>query len=344
MKTTQIDDKPLKSHPGFHIWFFNHPVFYGIGDQLHFLFKYFQQMGGSVTCGRQPSNQRCNIVIENFDQQAVQHIKTFCQSRGKSISIVLTEHVDIHTKDSLPNYKQLELKSSSIHLHGKSVDEEFSYLPLPVLIQRSNCLLALREVTSNYFRLGDLPEMKGFSYLAHNRKVDTLWFPKLNSAFIDKTEAPSYDFIFLGAKTEFRESVINTLKDFGFTFVPTFNGVSIKQRHIQYKQARFCLNIPQDETWPWLSPMRIISALQAGLPVLSIGTNDTSAISVCTRQVPMVEGMIDTNQIRDMLASHETEALKALIAYEELAATDNTMSISLLNSLNSWALTDGIVL
>lgn len=334
----------LADHPGFHVWIFNHPYFIGVGDQLHFLFKYLQQLGVKVTCGRQPSDKRCNIVIENFDYAAVQKISSFCHNYGKSIAIVLTEHLDVVGNEALPKYVEGQFCRNDIHLHGKSMNSDFPYLPLPVLLQRANCLLALRGCTNSYFRLGDLPEMHGFEHLVKNCQVDTLWFPRLDQSLTETTDSPQYDFVFLGAETPFRKSVINQLSDSGFTFAPITNGLSVKRRHFLYKQARFCLNIPQDEMWPWLSPMRIISALQGGVPTLSIGTNDPSAISACTTQLPLIENEMDASHIRRLLASHKTVALNALKAYDDLTTTGNTSPVSFLKNLNSWALTDGIML
>lgn len=334
---------PLSDHPGFHVWIFNHPCFYGVGDQLHFLFKYFHQLGANITCGRQPSVERCNIVIENFDRASAHTVKTFCRNYGKSVSIVLTEHLDIVRKNPLLEFETKTLYSSEIFLHGKPVISDFTYLSLPVLLERSNHLLALSECTTSYFRLGDLPEMKGFEYLVNNGRVDTLWFPKLDPAYTIMPEVPQYDFIFLGALTPFRKSVIDRLEQLNFTFAPTKSGISVKKRHFLFKQARFCLNIPQDETWPWLSPMRIISALQAGVPTLSIGTNDSSAIRTCVKQVPSIKDAMGVNQIRELLASHTIEAQRALKAYEELVETGNTLTAPLLKNFNSWALTDNLL-
>lgn len=327
--------------PKLHIWIFNHPMFFGIGDQLHYIFKYFNQLGYKITCGRLPRLDSCNIIIENFNNNNLDTVKDFCITYGKSVGIVLTEHVDIETKIRV----ELDGKTtylSEIYLHGKTIDKDFDYLPKAVLIQRTNNLLSLSRYTNCYFRLGDLPAMKGFEILTLNKNIHTLWFPKLDDHQMDDQRNPSTNFIFIGARTTLRDQVIENLMAEGFTFVEVPKSVSVKRRHQLFKQAKYCLNIPQDKTWQWLSTMRIVSALQAGVPTLSIGTNDSSAISACTLQINLQGNDIDIHTISKLMASHKTKAIECLDNYREL--TNQTQSNSDLAPLfRSWALTDGIL-
>jgi len=326
-----------QSHPGVHVWLFNHPRFYGISDQIHFLYRYFKEVGIPISCGKSPSDSRCNIVIENFDDKTSAVVRDFCRSRSRCVSVVLTEHVDI-----APMVSAELAGRSQILLHGKSVLGHHDYLPLTVLLGRTNNLLALSDVTFRYYRLGDLPQMNGFECLAFGRVVDTLWFPKLPTQAAVLREDPMCDFVFFGTMTSFRKDVLGRLESNGFTFVPAGSGVSTKQRNRLIRQAKYCLNIPQDEAWPWLSPMRVLSALDVGVPTLSLGTNDGSAISRCVIQLPDFNRSDFVEQLRYFLNDHRRRAVDAVESYALLRSQGTESKSDIVQGLRGWALIDGI--
>lgn len=334
-----MENLALQYHPGFHVWIFNHPKFYGVGDQLHFLFKYFKQFGANITCGNQPSLSRCNIVIENFDDSTVGIIKEFCMTHGKSIAIVLTEHVDIVRNDLIESYSEVRCHTSSVHLHGRSVNDDFSYLPLQTIQSRTNALLNLSDCTSIYFRLGDLPEMRGFNYLCHNRSVETLWFPHIEITMDMRQVSPEYDFVFIGARTPYRNLVLEQLARNNIKVLIPSPGISIKKRQQFYHNAKYCLNIPQDEEWPWLSPMRIISGLQAGVATISVGTDDKSEISVCTIQIAERDIRRYPIILKTFIDDKVDQTKNMIKRYALLASSSNVANF---DKYISWAITDGL--
>ncbi|WP_185974041.1 hypothetical protein, partial [Brevibacillus sp. LEMMJ03] len=75
--------------------------------------------------------------------------------------------------------------------------------------------------------------------------------------------------------------------------------VSRKKRDQLNRSARIVLNLPQRQSWQWLSLMRVIAALRCGRATVSLGTVDTSRISACAYQLDL-----QTPDWKDTLKSH----------------------------------------
>ena len=86
--------------------------------------KIFKAYGYTVTCGRDLKKSALNIVIEYFDQQKIKIVKDFCLKYGKSVAIVMTEHLDFHEE---------------ITIHGLFPNQYSDYLDMSTLLSVNEC-------------------------------------------------------------------------------------------------------------------------------------------------------------------------------------------------------------
>ena len=86
------------------------------------------------------------------------------------------------------------------------------------------------------------------------------------------------------------------------------------------QSAKVILNLPQRETWNWLSLMRIYTSLKQNRTTVSISTNDDSKISNCCTQLNIrSDGFNDI--LKGIVESWTKNAFESQELYTDLADT-----------------------
>lgn len=255
--------------PPLHLWVYNHPLS-GIGDQLVFFWLLMKQQGYRVTMSRRPRLDALNVIIENFSEDSSQTLIEFCERTGKRVAIIMTEHLDLSDDELL--------------IHGLPLRNKNDYMAPETQLMRIKNLMDCAPWLRAIFTLGDLPELKGSALMFPGIPVRTLPFPALHRIAV-AAETPQNDFAFSGGSTVFRTRILQKVAA-SHSLIQTTQYPSRKRRDQINASARIVLNVPQRLGWRWLSPMRIIAALNCGRATVSIATEDTSWISRCCLQLP----------------------------------------------------------
>lgn len=258
-----------------HLWIYNHS-FYGISDQIEYFVEAFRQNGYAVSVGREPDDAGLNVVIENFSVKTRKTLIDFCSRTRKRIAVIMTEHIDFVER--------------RIFIHGDPLWSANDYMHPATQVERLKCLLSCQPYIRFFMVLGDLPELRNFDAMMIGAVVRAIPFPKIDH--VDRNgdheaRRPRNDLLFTGYVTEYRERLLAQVSSLELSVASPRKFVSRKQRDQLNRSARIVLNIPQRETWQWLSLMRIIAALRCGRATISLGTNDTSRIAACTYQLDL---------------------------------------------------------
>ncbi len=264
--------------PSIHFWVYNHS-FHGIGDQVSFAVRAFQQHGYSVSVGRQPRHSSLNIVIEGFTSSGSKDVLIeFCRSSQKRVAVIMTEHID--------------MENGQIFFHGAPLGSENDYMHSSLILARIRYLFECLPYLRCFFVLGDLPELRNISTMLPGLDVYTIPFPHLDSGSstdIKISSGPIYDLVFAGAMTEYRAKLLTLLEAEGLSVACPQKFISRKRRNTMNRLGKVIVNIPQRSGWQWLSLMRIVAGLQTGRSTLSLGTQDTSHIASCCTQLDIRE-------------------------------------------------------
>lgn len=268
-----------RSRPAVHLWVYNH-AYFGISDQVDFLVLALQQQGYPISVGTQPSNDRLNIVIENFDEQSRDTLIEFCSRHHKRVAVIMTEHLDF--------------LDERIFIHGEPLWNNNDYMRPSMQVARIQHLFECLPYICSLLVLGDLPELINMDQMLPGVSVRTISFPLLPRVEGDAaSDARQTDLLFTGAVTEYRGRMLDELREHNFSVACPQRFVSHEERDALNREARLVLNIPQRLEWRWLSLMRIIAALRVGRVTVSLGTTDTSQIAACCPQIPLGPGWLD---------------------------------------------------
>ncbi len=260
--------------PLIHLWVYNHS-FHGIGDQVSFAVRAFQQHGYPVSVGRQPCFSSLNVVIEGFSSEDSRDVVLeFCRSSRKRVAVIMTEHLDfLH---------------GQIYFHGAPLGSQNDYMHPTTILARTKHLMECTPYIRCFFILGDLPELRSISTMLPDLEVRTIPFPNLGGATdrkIDTSPNPVHDLVFTGGMTEYRTKLVALLEAEGLSVACTQGFVSRNRRNAINRSGKIIVNIPQREGWQWLSLMRIIAGLQTGRATVSLGTQDASRMASCCTQL-----------------------------------------------------------
>ena len=235
-----------------------------------------KQYNYHVTLGKEPKVGALNVIIENFSAPTSQKLIEFCQAHKKSVAIIMTEHLDY--------------EENTIKIHGNPLWTENDYMPAQTQAARIQYLIECMPYIRCFFTLGDLPKLLNFDEVLPSIPIIKLEFPAIKKV---STQKPKHelknDLLFTGFLTSYRRSVISMLRQNNLNLYYPQELVSKKVRASLCKSAKINLNIPQRSDWPWLSLMRVIAALQLGKATVSLGTKDTSKISLCCYQLDINE-------------------------------------------------------
>lgn len=251
-----------------HLWVYNHPL-EGVSDQIEFFFKLMRQHGYQVSMNRKPRNDALNVVIENFSEATSRALIGYCESSGKRVALIMTEHLD--------------LIGGELFIHGDRLWSDNDYMHPATQVARIKNLMDCVPYLRSILVLGDLPELRGAEKMFPGLPVRTLPFPEL--PYLDLgSRNPEREIVFSGVITAFRGSVLESVRA-RFSLEHTTQLLPRKGRDRLNASARIVLNIPQRAGWRWLSLMRVIAALQSGRATVSIGTRDKSRIAECCFQL-----------------------------------------------------------
>lgn len=268
---------------------FNNPMA-GITDQVFFLETSLRNRGYDVSISDRLRKDALNLTIENFRLTSdnfnyVETIGTFCERFGKRIGFILTEHI--------------ERQGTQIIFNGMRVtDTDATYIANRM--RRFFGLLAQSQFAFGFFTLGSLPELHSFRDIFALHSLYRLPFPALDfpappvpdvgrSAGLLRRDG-DYDCIFTGAITPYRAKVLAGLRSRFRILTSSLTGTEV-EREALYRRAKIALNIPQDPSWGWISPMRIMFGLRVGRPTVHVG--GTLQRTEFDRAIPLEEDIAE---------------------------------------------------
>jgi hypothetical protein len=264
--------------PPIHLWVYNHS-FHGIGDQVSFAVRAFQQNGYPVSVGRHPRHSSLNVVIEVFSSERTRDtLVEFCRLSRKRVAVIMTEHLDF--------------QHGQIYFHGSPLGSRNDYMHHSLILSRTKYLLECLPYLRCFLVLGDLPELRNICEMLPDIDVRNIPFPTLNSGpgkSVGVLADPVHDIVFTGGVTDYRAKLLSMLEEEGLSVVCPQRFVSRNRRNAMNKSGKVIVNIPQRGGWQWLSLMRIIAGLQTGRATVSLGTQDTSRIASCCTQLDIRE-------------------------------------------------------
>jgi hypothetical protein len=314
--------------PRVHLWVYNHPI-YGIGDQIEYFLRAFRQHGYPVSVGREPSESALNIVIENFSAQSRNTLIEFCTRTRKRVAVIMTEHIDFVQRQIL--------------IHGDPLWSDNDYMHPATQVERLKCLMSCQPYIKFFMVLGDLPELKGFNKLMVGAESRAIPFPAIEHLCSKalRSSQLNYDLLFTGFATGYREELLAEIKALGYSVFFPGKLVSRKQRDALNQSAKIILNIPQRQSWRWLSLMRIIAALRCGRATVSMGTNDTSRIAACTYQLDLLNSDWQ-DKLRSYVADWPTAYDQMYESYCGLAKDFGEQHPFPYDVMEYWAITDRV--
>jgi hypothetical protein len=241
---------PLKR---LHICIFNHNEYFGISDQIIVLKEILKDYC-LVTVSNLLVKGVDNLLIECFNAyQCMDLYKFKANNDGYKIFVLLTEHFRLN-------------ENNTLYLNDQAWNEQRDYIP--DLYQRFIHIVELSCIVDAFVVLCGLPKKDDIRGIFPSKSIFNLCPPKKLLLDYETGSTKLYDFCFFGTLTEHRKHVLNKIKTKFKVFFTT--GISNEQRSEIIQQSRFMLNIPQNENWSNISPMRIITAAIDGVWTINI--------------------------------------------------------------------------
>lgn len=321
------DLKQFSGQPGVHLWIYNHP-FDGISDQVLFFVHALRQKGYRVSVGNTPDAYKLNVVIENFSAETGKTLRSFHEQTGKRVAVIMTEHLDFI--------------GNRIFIHGDPLWTDNDYMHPGVQFDRVRCLMDCLPCIRCFFVLGDLPELKNFPLMIPGVPLRAIPFPALGERCLRDDPGmaePVNDLLFTGVVTDFRKHLIALLRENRFRIEHPDRFISCSQRASLNRRSKINLNIPQRDSWPWLSLMRVIASLKSGRATVSIGTCDDSRIAACTYQLGL-DSEDWPEKLKYYVAEWKSLYQNAWEAYGVMAESFETSVNFPHDMFDYWAMTD----
>ena len=314
--------------PPIHLWTYNHAP-YRISDQVDYFTRAFRQHGYQTSTGRSPSDSALNVVIENFSVRTRKTLIDFCTRTRKRVAVIMTEPIDFVDRQIL--------------IHGEPLWTANDYMQPAIQVERLQCLMSCRPHIRFFMVLGDLPQLQNFAGMMPGFDLRAIAFPALDRAVAggDAPAQPKHDLLFTGAATEYRETLLQSVRSLGLSVDAPFGFASPEARDRLNRSARIVLNLPQRESWRWLSLMRVIAALRCGRATVSLGTGDKSAIAAATYQLDLRDpGWRD--RLKACVGDYDRSYARAYEGYCRLAADFEAQNPFPHDLIEYWAITDGV--
>ena len=248
----------------YHLSYFNHEIFETIESQIFCLNDFIITNNEKLSISKSLVPNKIIITIEAFYKKDVKQIINFCKSHKSKIWIILTEHMDL-TDDNL-------------YWHGEKISAKSNYMPDNTL--RFWGLLKLIPYVTGFITIGYLPILKNINNLFPGIQILRCPFPRLKSIKLNapSTKNKENSIVFFGKMTDYRRHVLNRLKEvYEIQIISDFKNIQNIRRIC--KNKKFCLNIPQNDTWEWNSPMRSILAFRLGMIPISISEKKFDSLS-----------------------------------------------------------------
>lgn len=222
---------------------------YGISDQLYYLKRRVQTDFNFNFCETIPANNFF-LSIENFNPSFTKTIK----SQNTMFGVVLTELMDFDESGHLKVNSQLLLERRTY-----IVDMQRRFFELIKCLPKIDFFLTLFNS----------PTVSMIKEVFPNTPVYNLClWPNFKILIPKEFE---YDYSFFGTATPYRTKLLNQISKTNSVIVK--HGISELDRQILIKKSKFVLNLPQDNAWGSVSPMRVLSAHNAGRFIVNIGTD-----------------------------------------------------------------------
>jgi len=276
-----------------------HNTHSGVTDQVEQLSFFFEQNSIEYKISYLLDPNAINIVIENFTENSIEVIQSFCNKWNKKILIVMTEHISLD--NGIVKFGPYSL-SNTDYIGNMS--------------QRFYSLSLLFEHTIGFSTIGELPFLYDLKKMFFVEKVYRFDYPVINHKMVSTpSTTKKYDMSFSGFLTNYRSKIISELKSrYKFKYHDITR--SDRQRKDNAMSARVAVNIPQEEDWPWVSPMRVIYYLSIGIPCVHIGKGDKTLF------YDKVLSWVDVDQA---IKSPDLVHKKQLDAYKNLSIDDGSL-------------------
>lgn len=239
---------------------FNHRPRTGIVDHLWFIKALctYEKIDLEISDDLRPD--ALNILQENFTDNSVEVVQTFCQRWRKRVAIVLTEH--------------LEVKEGAVHFNFGPLNNGG---PPGNKSERFWSLCLLADHIFTFFTFGELPDLEAARVVFPASNMCALPYPHIYVASRQRT--PEYDIVFTGQIAAYRRKILTALSRRYRVIAVDISHTSEDDREKVHAQAKVAINIPQNEKWRLGSPMRTLYSLRQGLPMVQYGEADETLIS-----------------------------------------------------------------
>jgi hypothetical protein len=193
-----------------------------------------------------------NIVIESLNPKVTEYIRYFCQKYDKKVIFLVTE-----------NYLDLLLNRSLYQL-------DWNFSTYQDIMNRFKLLTSLSSHIDFLITLGSNLNKKELRSTLGNFDIYNLGYPVFSlELFLAKNE---FDFYFSGFLTDYRKKVIKQVRSAGFTVLVQSNFVDDFYRSKEIDMCAMQLNVPQVESWKYISDMRVFFGFLSGK--FTVTTND----------------------------------------------------------------------
>jgi len=273
--------------------------FSGVNDQVEILSNFFEHNSINYKISMTLDPSSLNLLIENFTEEYIESIKLFCNKWNKKILILMTEHI------ALENGR---VKFGSYNLTNPAY--------IGNAVQRFYSLSLLSEYTLAYTTIGELPFLRQLKELFNSSKVYRFDYPLINKKIVNLPNIKKkYDLSFSGYMTNYRSKIISELRK-KYKFKSHDVTGDDRQRDLNALSTKVAVNIPQEEDWLWVSPMRVSYYLSMGIPCVHIGKGDK------TKFYEKILSWVDIDQA---LKSPNLVHKKQLDAYNDLRGDDKSL-------------------
>lgn len=195
-----------------------------------------------------------NIIFENFNLYSVNKIKQIKKKNNFKIIVVLSEHMNLDSNKRLVlnNIIWNHKRSYLINLYDR-------FLFLTSIINLIDCFIVLY----------DIPIISNLKKIFPNTKIFSIGY---NYSFENNLSKKKYDFCFIGTITASREIILNKLSKKFCVYFKKNMSMNVKENI--FNKSKYSLNIPQEEKWSFISPVRIFSSLRKKLRTINILYSD----------------------------------------------------------------------
>jgi len=232
----------------------------GIFDQIWFAKELFFQNGYEFLCTNALRPDCLNLLIENFVDEDIETLSSFARRFKKKIGVIMTEHIELEAEGFTFGGAQL---TDMEYIRNKK--------------ERLFGLLSITDYAFGYFTFGDLPKLHTWNRILPGHRPYHLPYPSIHKTTAQPTR-PDYDIVFTGVLTPHRKSVLRELAK-KYRVRQSELTKTEEERAAHYAKAKIAVTVPQTKDWRWISPMRVLFGLRAGLATIDLGQDHTTTFA-----------------------------------------------------------------